>query len=471
MKRMKIRLLPAACVLAAAVPAVAAAVVVGTRETAIVSPPAEAGIAADGDSDNAAFSQDGHSARLMAYDSAATNLVTGDTNGKRDVFLLTRAAGAGNLGGSLRIVSVAGASSPANGDSLNPAIDGDAKRAPRCVVFESTATNLDRADRAPDSDVFLRDLRRRRTSLVSVRAANGRNAVVDGECEFVSYEAAGSVWVRDLKLRKSFKLDRGGNPDQSTNGKGVVYERGGQIYHQGFIRKFRSKKKGGPFIRKQGRRILVSAGGDGAGNGPSRNPVIDDNGYYVAFESDATNLCRGVCQGISADTNGATDVFRRNINPRKAPTQDVMQMVSYSQGCTRTDPSAKTVDAQGNGPSNNPAITGAGENILFDSEATNLRESSGIQIADGNGPIRDIYYWNFPRERQCGNVSRESRSSGDRATGQPYNGQSVKPAASNRANYIGFTSLQAGDQGEANGPLVADVFMRFLGASDEGRQE
>jgi hypothetical protein len=116
-------------------------------------------------------------------------------------------------------------------------------------------------------------------------------------------------------------------------------------------------------------------------------------------------------------------------------------------------------------------MTGAGENVVFDSEASNLRESAGIQVADANGAIRDIYYWNFPRERPCGNVSRESRNEDPResGTGQPYNGPSVKPAASSRANFTGFTSSQSGDSGETNGPGIPDVFVRFQGGSDEGR--
>lgn len=457
--------------------AVAQAVVVGSRTTTIVSPPPEGG-SSDGASDNVAFSQDNRETRYIAYDSVATNLVQGDTNGKRDVFLIARAQpGAnGNFNGTLARISVGRGGVQANGDSQKPAIDGDTRRRPHCVVFESTATNLDRADRTADSDVFLYDTKRRRTSLVSPKARDARNAGIDGECQIVTYESRGGVYVRSLKLRKTFKIARGTNPDPATNGKGVAYERGGQVFYQGFVEKFRSRKKGGPFIKRSGRELLVSANGNRQrGNGRSANPSVDDNGFYVAFESTATNLCAAGtgCPGAgTSDQNGAvSDVFRRNVNPRKAPTKEHMALVSYSQGCTRDNPQAKGVDAQGNGPSNNPAMTGAGENVVFDSEATNLKESAGILVADANGPVRDIYYWNFPRERQCGNVSRESRNEDPResGSGQPYNGPSVNPAASSRANFIGFTSSQTGASGETNGAAVPDVFVRFLGGSDEGR--
>ena len=462
----------------AAVPiAVANAVVVGERTTTIISPPPEGG-SSDGASDNIAFSQDNRETRYIAYDSVATNLVPGDTNGRRDVFLKVRdVPGAnGNFNGQLRRVSVGRRGAQANGDSQKPAIDGDTRRRPHCIVFESTATNLDRADRTSDSDVYLYDTKRRRTSLISLRAKNARNAGVDGECEVVTYESRGGVYVRSLKLRKTFKIARGTNPDPATNGKGVAYERGGQVYYQGFVEKFRSRRKGGPYIKRNGREILVSANANRErGNGTSSNPSVDDNGYYVAFESTATNLCAAGtgCPGAgTGDQNGAvSDIFRRNVNPRKAPTKEHMALVSYSQGCTTANPESKTVDAQGNGPSNNPSMTGAGENVVFDSEATNLKESGGILVADANGAVRDIYYWNFPRERGCGNVSRESRNEDSResGTGQPYNGPSVNPAASSRANFIGFTSSQTGSSGETNGAQIPDVFVRFLGGSDEGR--
>ena len=422
----------------------------GTRQTKIATPSD-----ASGPSDNTTFSQDNRDVRLMAFDSAATNLVAGDSNHKRDVFVLRRGSGEGDLSGSLLRVSVAGrGGTQANGDSTTPSLDGDQKRRPHCVAFQSTATNLDRRDRATDSDVYVRDIKRKTTTLVSVGHRNASSGAVDGECEFVTYEASGSVFVRDLEGGKTTRLARGSNPDQQTNGKGVAYERGGQIYQQSFQKLF---NKGNPTIKKTARELLVSAGRSGRGNGTSSNPSADDNGYYVAFESTATNLCRNLCKGVSEDANGSTsDVYRRTIS-RKAPTRDTMQMVSFSFG----------VGEQGNGPSNNPAITGAGENVAFDSAATNLRQSTAIKNIDPNGSVRDIYYWNFPRGRQTGNVSRESRPGKALEDGGVFNGASTNPSSSNRANYIAFTSAQTGLSGESNGGSIVDVFIRFLGGGPE----
>jgi hypothetical protein len=423
---------------------------------------------ADGPSDNPVWSQDGRDPRLFAYDSAATNLTPGDTNGTRDVFVLKRTPGEGNLGGTLVRASVNSAGEGGNGPSIKPSVDGQGDKVrPHCVAFESTATNLDPRDRTGDSDIFLRNLKTNKTTLVSAGNFNdAHDAKIDGECNFVIFENAGKIWGRDLRTKIKEKkgkvgqvvfIAQGTNPDIETDGKGAAYERNNQVYYQGFRFEFRRG-----FV-KLGKQKLVSSTPSGApGNGISSNPDLDDLGRYVAFESTATDLC-GDCTGVRGDRNGSvSDVFRRTIS-REAPTKDRMQMVSYSQGCSSSNPSAKTVDQQGNGPSHNPLMTGAGENVIFDSEADNLKESSGIRLGDPNGHVRDIFYWNFPRGRRCGNVSRESRSDGDRAGGQPLNGNSFNAALSQRANYIAYVSEQSGEFEESNGGGIQDVFERFLG--------
>jgi len=439
-----------------------------TRITRLASP--INGAPASGPSDNSAWSQDGRDPRVYAFDSEAANLVGGDANNVRDVFALKRAPGLGNLDGELIRVSVNSAGAEANGPSMKPAVDGEGDRVrPHCVAFESTATNLDPKDTGADSDIFLRDLTRNKTTLVSTgNFTNARSAKIDGECQMVVFENNGKIYGKDLrpkiKERKGktgqvLFIANGANPDMQTDGKGVAFESGSQVFHQAFRFEFR---KG--FVRL-GRPKLVSASASGApGNGVSRNPDMDDLGRYVAFESTATNLCDD-CTGVAGDRNGAvSDVFRRTIS-KDAPTPDRMQMVSYSQGCSVSNPSQKAVDAQGNAGSFNPSMTGAGENIIFESNANNLKESSGILVADPNGAIKDIYYWNFPRGRKCGNVSRETRSAEPResGTGQPLNGDSFSPALSQRANYIGFSSKLAGHFGEGNGATIADTFIRFLG--------
>ena len=103
-------------------------------------------------------SQDG---RYLAFVSDADDLVAGDTNQLRDVFVRDLFTGTNIL------VSVGGAGAGATGVSFDPAISGDG----RYVAFTSAATNLITGDTNNALDVFVRDLQTRTTFLVSANAA------------------------------------------------------------------------------------------------------------------------------------------------------------------------------------------------------------------------------------------------------------------------------------------------------------
>ena len=103
------------------------------------------GTQADGASHNASVSADG---RFVAFDSLASNLVPGDTNGDRDVFLRDRL-----LGTTVR-VSVSSAGREALGTSHDPSISDDGRR----IAFVSDASNLVPGDTNGHEDVFVREL-------------------------------------------------------------------------------------------------------------------------------------------------------------------------------------------------------------------------------------------------------------------------------------------------------------------------
>jgi len=99
---------------------------------------------ADNHSQNAAISADG---RDVTFDSDATNLVEGDSNGRRDVFVhdvqtgITQRVSLGNLGGE------------AHGQSGYPSISSDG----RYVAFVSGAADMVAGDTNGVDDVFVRD--------------------------------------------------------------------------------------------------------------------------------------------------------------------------------------------------------------------------------------------------------------------------------------------------------------------------
>ena len=108
------------------------------------------------------ISRDG---KRVAFPSFAANLVEGDTNGRRDVFVRDRAAG------RTLLVSLSSTGEQGDGASEAPAISDDGL----VVAFQSTATNLVPGDTNRETDIFTRDLVSPMTARVSV-ASDGREA-------------------------------------------------------------------------------------------------------------------------------------------------------------------------------------------------------------------------------------------------------------------------------------------------------
>ena len=435
------------------------------RTTFLLSVAADGGFP-DGPSRNATVSHDQRIARFMAFESDATNIVGGDTNGRTDVFLVPRAQPYGRNGtpwesAGIQLISKGPGGTPANGASYRPQLDGDSRHNPRCVAFVSDASNLVNGDTNGKPDGFVYDIRSRRITRVSVdsrgRQANGSTyeISIDGACERVAFtsdarnlaltkapKAAWSrarttaarpgtrqVYVRVLGgsgLDKGFKgltflasqnRGRAGNGDSSQpylsrSGKSVVFTstasnlggRGTNVFRRTMFRKF--ERVGGKGVQTlQGQTNVVSKGG----NGPSSHPSITDDGRYVAYETEATNLLPG-------DSNGVSDIVRADMRNPARPKQEWV---------TRT-----RIGGIANGASHNPVISDAGEFILFDSEADNMRPSESVR-PDPNG-VRDVFLWNAPTR----NVSLESRNAENGYVFSP----SQHPATSSRGNYVPFES-------------------------------
>ena len=111
------------------------------------------------DSFPSALSDDG---RYVVFESAATDLVVGDTNGIKDIFLRDMNAGATTL------VSVSTNGGFGNGESREATMTPDG----RYVAFVSAASNLTPNDTNRIADVFVRDLQAGTTTLASVGATS-----------------------------------------------------------------------------------------------------------------------------------------------------------------------------------------------------------------------------------------------------------------------------------------------------------
>ena len=127
----------------------------------------------------ATISSDG---RYVAFHSDMRDLVPGDTNGVFDIFVHDRVTG------ETQRVSVSSGGRQANAESLSGSrfsADG------RYVAFTSLATNLVAHDQNDITDVFIRDLRKHRTQLVSLG--------VHGQGDDASWIGLGAAFTRDSR--------------------------------------------------------------------------------------------------------------------------------------------------------------------------------------------------------------------------------------------------------------------------------
>jgi len=248
--------------------------------------------------------------RYVAFESGASNLVSGDTNVSRDVFVHDRQTG------ETERVSVASDGTQGDGSSHNASINADG----RYVAFESWASNLVSIDTNVSWDVFVHD---RQT----------------GETERVSVASDGTQG-NDYSYTPSISAD-GRYVAFNSNADNLVSGDTNSVYDV-FVHD-----------RQTGETERVSVASDGTqGNGDSNNPSvfpsISADGRYVAFVSNANNL-------VSGDTNVSRDVF---VHDRQ--TGETERVSVASDG------------TQGNGHSYTPSISADGRYVAFDSWSNNL---------------------------------------------------------------------------------------------------
>lgn len=331
--------------------------VIGTAGVASANP-----TEANGRSSTPAVSGDG---RFVAFGSAASNLVSGDTNGVEDIFVRDRGTGA-----TLR-VSLSSSAAQGNGNSYNPAISDDGN----FVAFESDASNLVSGDTNGTRDIFRRDRSSGTTVLVSLSSGgaigNGlsSNAAISADGRYVAFSSSASNLVSG-----------------DANGAGDIFVR--------------------DMVAGTTSRVSLSSSGV-EGNGASSTPAISDDGRYVAFTSWASNL-------VAGDTNGGYDVFVRD----------------RTTGAT-TRESVGAGGVQGNGwASFYPSISADGRYLAFGSQATNL-------VAGDTNGATDV----FVRDRTAATTTRVSTStSGAQATGGSSYAPTTNSWISNDGRYVVFQS-------------------------------
>jgi Tol biopolymer transport system component len=280
-------------------------------------------------------------------------------------------------------VSVSSEGRQANGPSRAPALSGDGA----IVAFRSDASNLVADDTNETGDIFVHDRRTGETTRVSIDSRGGQS---NGRSRDPALNGIGRF--------AAFRSEASNLAPHDTNGAGDIF--------------VHDRKTGATT------RASVDSRGRGASGcgvtGCGCDPVLSADGRFVSFWSSATNL-------VPADTNGAWDVFVRDLRRHRTSRVSV-----WSGG------------SQGEGSSGEPWLSGNGRVVTFASLAP-------LTVEDGNEDW-DVYIHN----RRTGFTTL--------LTEGQAGGLSTDPALSRNGRYVAFysfaTKLVGGDTNRR-----ADVFV------------
>jgi Tol biopolymer transport system component len=378
--------------------------------------------------------------RFVAFYSAATNLVAGDTNAAADIFVHDR------MMDTTERVDVDSSGSQPDGGAGLASISGDG----RYVAFGSYATNL-----APDddthgySDIFVRDRLHvvRTTEMVSVDSSGAQGnslsfwGSISGDGRYVAFRSGSllagdpgpyyDIFVRDRQggTTECVSVDSGESGANGDSTSAFISADGRYVAFNSLASNLVAGDTNGfsdVFVRdRQGgtsERVSLATGGVQGNAACLDFPSISTDGRFVAFLSDATNL-------VAGDTNGFSDVFVRD---RQAGTT---QRVNVASG-----------GAQANAQSEHASISADGRFVAFQSDASNL-------VAGDTNGVTDV----FVRDLQNGTTDRVSVVNGN---GAQANGESVSCPWSSISGDGRFVAFESYASNLVTGDTIAGVFVR-----------
>ncbi|MFJ2086265.1 hypothetical protein ACIOBK_27305 [Micromonospora chokoriensis] len=323
----------------------------------------------DGATYTAAISGNG---RYVAFTSYASNLVPGDTNNERDVFVHDRQTG------STTLVSAFAGGRQIRGSSSGATISDNGRYT--AFIVTSYSGDLDDQGRWLYGQVaYLHDSLLGRTTRVSLQADGGTDltayeAVISGSGRRVVFSGSGDwigdggtttgIFVHDLSSGATVRANLpttegefpgGANPSISKDGTKVSWES-----YEPYV-PADTNAAGDVYVRDliADTTVLVSAsrGNAGAGNNYSTSGKLAAGGRYVSFYSYASDLAPRDGNGLSSD------VFVRDLNTGRT-----------------TAVSTTAAGATGNGESFDGVTSANGSRIIFRSRATDL----GVDPGDGH---------------------------------------------------------------------------------------
>jgi Tol biopolymer transport system component len=351
------------------------------------------------------------------------------TDGTMDIYVRDR------WRGRTRLVSQNSAGDPADGSSSDAiAISQDG----RFAAFSVAADNLPGG--VNTADVYLRDLVRRKTRLISKTSGGD---VLDGESEdpsvsadgrFVAFQSGADnlpgddnyadVYVHDRKTGRTRLVSKtsGGVPANEGSDSPSLSGDGSRVSFGS-----RADNLPGPdgiadvFVHnlRTGKTRLVSktSGGENLDAGSFVIlGAMSGSGRVVVFESDATNL---------PGADATTDVYVHDLRTGRT------RLVSKTSGGVPADQSSDTA-----------AVSGSGRFVVFESDAENLPGAPGLI---------DV----FMHDRRTGSTRLVSRAT----SGAVGNEDSFYVSISANARFVAFTSRADGFSG-ADDNNYSNVFVR-----------
>jgi Tol biopolymer transport system component len=415
----------------------------GTTERVSVS---TAGAQATGGSQMARISADGS---LVFFESDAPDLVAGDTNGWRDVFVHDRGT-AETTRVSLseadgQLTTCCGASAA----TISP--DG------RFVSFGSTSSGV--VAGATGYQVYLRDRVLGTTELVSATDAG-----VPGNAGSTPSLMRG---VSDDGRFVTFSSLASNLAAGDVNGASDVYVRD----------------------RLDGTTQLVSVATDGSfPNAPSANEVISADGSVIAFDSSATNL-------VADDVNGAYDVFTRGLPGGGAVGPAGDRIVFATDGATYPHVDLWTIAPDGTdavqltsdpGSENYGSWSPDGTRVAYVQDSTALR----ITNSDGSGGTTTVHTGTSLNGTDWSGDGAHLAFSSYNGSGSGYDVSMIGPDGSGLVNLtaamtVGGLPRQEGDPAwspdgtalaflstsSATSPATQDLFVLDLDALGAGPQQ
>lgn len=350
--------------------------------------------AGDQYSENISLSADG---RYVAYGSGASDLVTNDASPWQDVFFYDHVTGT-NL-----LLSRGDAPGLLSGDSFEPGISSDGA----WVAFWSQVPDLmsGQTDELGSPDAFLWSRATETITLVTRTPGSATTAAGDDELFRAGQMMLGAdgSWVALSSLSEEL-VD--GIDDHNGLSDAFLYERATGVHR---------------LLTPRGGAVSASAGGQI----PDVRTVMSNDGRYIVFTSEASNL-----PGIS-DGNSDPDIF---LHDRIAGTTKLVSHASSSLSTTA------------NGGSYTPRMSADGSVVVFEGFASDL--------VPGAGPGGQLYLYERTTD-QITLVDHAPSSPSTGAEGFLEDGYVV----SSDGRWVAFAHSGSLIDGQMEGNSGADLFL------------